>query len=99
MPTAYRFCFQAVGISVSFPGTIKPSTAEIISKSDFEKDWKKQKNEFHQYLVQYFAAVPEGQRRTEELPWQQLMAGDMQRLKKTLTNPGYVSMTLQHISR
>lgn len=75
---------------LTLSGTIKPSTAEIISKSDYEKGWKKQKKEFHQHLVQYFTMVSEGQRQSEELPWQQLMAGDMQELKRTVSNPGCV---------
>lgn len=71
-------------------GVVKPSTAEIISMSDVEKEWKKQKTEFHQYLVDYFRCQPHCQRKVEELPWQLLMAGDMLGLVEVLADPEYV---------
>ncbi|WAR26485.1 TTC41-like protein, partial [Mya arenaria] len=67
--------------------TVKPSTAELITLSDVDQVWKKQKQEFHGHLAQYFRTLPHSQRRAEELPWQLLMAGDFEGLKEELTNP------------
>jgi len=66
---------------------VKPSTAEIISTSDVEKEWKKQKTEFHQFLVEYFSTQPHSERKTDELPWQLLMARDMVGLIDVLADP------------
>ncbi|XP_053377944.1 uncharacterized protein LOC123530292 isoform X2 [Mercenaria mercenaria] len=66
---------------------VKPSTAEIISHSDSDKEWKKQKREFNQYLVKYFVCQNHSQRRAEELPWQLLMAGEMKKLAEILAEP------------
>lgn len=66
---------------------VKPSTAEIISPGDSDKEWKKQKMEFHQHLVKYFTTQQHCQRRTEELPWQLLMTGKFVMLKEVLTEP------------
>jgi len=68
---------------------VKPSTAELISATDASKGWRKQKVECHAHLVRYFSLLPIGQRRAEELPWQLLMAGDFEGLKRELTNPEY----------
>ena len=69
---------------------MKPSTAELISNTENDKEWKKQKREFHQYLVKYFHRQGHSQRKVEELPWQLLMAGEMKTLAETLAEPEYV---------
>lgn len=74
-----------------YTGVVKPSTAEIISVTEGEKEWKKQKREFSQHLVGYFRGQGHSQRCVEELPWQLLMAADMKGLAEVVAEPQYVS--------
>ncbi|KAL4226385.1 hypothetical protein ACF0H5_014369 [Mactra antiquata] len=71
---------------------VKPSTAEIISSSDVEKSWKKQKTEFHQHIVNFFIDQPICLRKAQELPWQLLMAGEFKQLENLLVDPQVFEM-------
>ncbi|XP_061187631.1 uncharacterized protein LOC133195719 isoform X1 [Saccostrea echinata] len=60
---------------------------EVASTGECEKEWKGQKNRFHNQLAKYFLKQPFNQRVLEELPWQLLMSGDMDTLLQVLNDP------------
>lgn len=58
-----------------------------MTRTDPEKAWKEQKKKYHSNMAKYFMQQPFSQRIMEELPWQLMMAGDVDALVRVLTDP------------
>ncbi|XP_070559768.1 tetratricopeptide repeat protein 41-like [Ptychodera flava] len=50
-------------------------------------EWERIKQQYHCYIAHYFMQQNHGPRRTEELPWQLEMSGELEALSKVLTEP------------
>ncbi|XP_032217756.1 tetratricopeptide repeat protein 41 isoform X2 [Nematostella vectensis] len=63
-----------------------PSHERVITP--MSDPWERQKQQCHVVLGKYFAMQPNSPRIVEELPWQQLISGNLEELCRTITNPG-----------
>lgn len=71
----------------SFTGSVKLASAEILTATEQEKFWKEHKKIYHRHLASYFAKQPYSKHKIDELPWQLLMAADVDALHRFLTDP------------
>ncbi|KAJ8301148.1 hypothetical protein KUTeg_020135 [Tegillarca granosa] len=76
--------------------TLKPGATDVMTRTDPEKAWKEQKKKYHCAMAKYFMQQPFSQRIMEELPWQLMMAGDVDSLVKVLTDPIVIEKMLDN---
>lgn len=62
-----------------------PSQERVVSA--FSETWERQKQQCHVVLSSFFTKEPLSLRKVEELPWQQMVCGDLEGLKQSLSNP------------